>query len=398
MQHFSVISIRDLLQDRDRAAAVDAGITGVDVIACAGSYTRTQSCSFGLGNATFKLADFIAARNATTQRYEPVYRISLEDAILTGQGTVMTRNGNLVRESALEFLAHRQVPTGLKADDDGRFSLTSTASRHIDAPCLLVKRPWWRNYGHWLVDGAALLAMISALRMPSGWHIIIGAHENPAMRTVMRETIDVVAPNIPVLEHPDNENWTFSSLDYVTPVHVPPLFKLPQAFSSLRALFLNGQMISTGARRLFAARQPGTVRGLQNQDDIVAECSKLGFEVIYPERHSIREQAMIFHSAEAVVGVKGAALTNILFCGNPAGVIVLAPGDFPDPFFWDLAGQSRMHYVEIFGELVSHSKAPSHNPFTIDPADFMPALKDMLTAVSRSTGPREPGSRGETHP
>lgn len=374
MNNISICSIRDLIEDKNKHDAMEAGVCGVDVVTGEGSYSRSRAILFGKEKARFNLEQYDRAMKATTQHYKPVYRVSLRDAVITGQGTLVTRNAKMVRESAQELLA-RGTPTGFDSADGMSFSLKSLPSRHINSPCLLVKRPWWRNYGHWLVDGAALLALASAVRMLSDWHIVIGTHESKSMRAVMLDTIKLIAPNIPVLEHRDNETWTFSHLIYITPVHIPPMFKSPEAMSSLRSLLLHEQQSKKGTRRLFVARKADGNRDLRNQEDLIHECSRHGFEVIYPEHYSIYEQAKIFNSAEAIIGVKGAALTNIMFCTKPSSVMVLSPADWADRFFWDIAGQSQLHYLEVFGDLDCDKAPTSHNPFRIVMEDFRNALE-----------------------
>ncbi|SDY85643.1 DUF563 domain-containing protein [Nitrosomonas sp. Nm33] len=384
MNNISVCFIRDLLGDKNKRAAEEAGICGVDVVTGEGSYSRSPAILFGKEKARFNLEQYDRAMKATMQPCKPVYRVSLRDAVITGQGALVTRNAKIVRESAQELLAPRRPLTGFDSADGASFSLKSLPTRHIDNPCLLVKRPWWRNYGHWLVDGAALLALTSAIRMPSDWHIVIGAHESKAMRAVMQDTIKLIAPNIPVLEHPDDETWTFSQLNYITPVQVPPVFKSPQAMSSLRSLLLHQQLSKEGTRRLFVARNTGDKRNLRNQDDLIDECGRHGFEVIYPEHYSIYEQAKIFSSAEAIIGVQGAALTNTIFCTRPTSVMVLSPADWPSRFFWDIAGQSQLHYLEVFGHLDSDGAPRSSNPFRIDMEDFRSALNLLLERIDSS--------------
>ena len=66
-----------------------------------------------------------------------------------------------------------------------------------------------------------------------GWSIVIGANESPVMRRIVRETLDLLVPGTPVLEHPDGEAWQFADLRYVMPLHVPPQFKLPAAIRRL---------------------------------------------------------------------------------------------------------------------------------------------------------------------
>jgi capsular polysaccharide biosynthesis protein len=307
----------------------------------------------------------------------------MNDAIVVGQGTVISKSGTLLAESAAEFLNHGLVPEGLHVVAPSQFALNVPPGRHISTPSLLVKRPWWRNYGHWLVDGAALLAMISAVQMPSKWQIVVGAHENQSMKKVINDTISLLAPGVPIIEQPDDLPWTFSSLHYITPVHIPPLFKLPVARNSLRALFLRDACPARAQRRIYVARDTRRGRTITNEQDLIEICRQRGFEVLSPEDFSVEEQATIFHESEVVVGIKGAALTNMLFSPNSVGIMVLSPGTFTDPFFWDLVSQNQTDYTEVFGAAGTALGPSPSSDFWISPETFRSELDALITRIAR---------------
>jgi capsular polysaccharide biosynthesis protein len=99
---------------------------------------------------------------------------------------------------------------------------------------------------------------------------------------------------------------------------------------------------------------------------VVGVCRQLGFEVVWPEQYSLREQAALFRSADCVIGVKGAALANIVFCSSATRLFVLSPADWPDPIFWDLAGQRGIAYGEMFGRIVDVREHQSRHGFEIN--------------------------------
>ena len=128
------------------------------------------------------------------------------------------------------------------------------------------------------------------------------------------------------------------------------------------------------SRRLFISRGGHPARRLENEAELIAHARRHGYEVVEPQHLDLAGQARLFHGAASVVGVKGAALANLLFCPAGAACLVLSPGDFPDPFFWDLASHAGVTYAELFGRLTGRDRPQSHNGFTIDPVRFA----DML--------------------
>jgi hypothetical protein len=372
----TVMAVADLREDA--SAAEDAGVTIRARISPAGSYQRAPFYFIDASDLDEDQATLLASyRSHLEQPYGGIDHAVMTDALVTGQGTVITRDYCLVRESALEFLAAKRPPDGCINGPDGGMSLVAPPNRRIERPTLVLQRPWFGNYGHWLIDSAALLALVARVAMPADWQIVVGT-QSPGMRSIVLETIARLAPGIDILERPSAETWEFASLHYLTPVHVPPLYKHPEALSCLRSLVVSGHL-TAGAqtRRLFISRGDATTRRLVNEDEILGVCAEFGFMAVRPERLTLEAQAELFRSAKIIVGVKGAALTNVLFCTAGTHLITLSPSDFPDPFFWDLASQGGVHYSEIFGRLLTRTHAQGHGPFVVDPI----RLRTILGAI-----------------
>jgi len=378
--------------------ALSAGISEPLLIAPAGSYTRVPPVFTDTDRATVSTRQlFDNYTHVLRQSYGDIHCVALSDATVVGQGSVITTNNLLLRESASEFLAHDRVPDGLQSAGEARWQLGIDPARIIDTPCLLVKRPWFRNFGHWLIDSATLLAVMGDDVRRYGWSIVIGANEHPVMRRIVSETIDWLVPGTPVLEHPDGEAWQFADLRYVMPLHIPPQFKLPAAIQRLRSLILERPEVPPGtvrsqSRRVYLSRRDTGVRTVVNEGELEALLACFGFETVFLHGLSLSEQARLFSEAEAVVGIKGAALANIVFCPAHCSVMVLSPSDFPDPFFWDIAGQLSLNYAELFGP-VTTNRSPGRNDFVVD----LVAVARMLGAVLGCAGDlRSPFSNSAT--
>lgn len=353
-----------------------AGVRRVDAISGRGSYLRAAPHAIGSAALDPDQRNWLdTIYRSVEQPFGTARCTVLRDAVVAGQGSVVTRDGCLVRETVTEFLANRQAPDGFAAAGEGAFRLLPAPERRVAGPVLLLKRPWWRNYGHWLVDSAATLALAARLRLLANWRIAVGAQNNAPMRQVVLDTCARLAPGVEVLEHPDDEVWTCEELFYVSPLHVPPLYKHPEGLASLRALLLRDELATPlPDRRLFVSRGAHPSRRLDNEAALIAVAESHGYEVVEPQHLDLAGQIRLFRSATCVVGVKGAALTNILFCAAGARCLLLSPGDFADPFFWDLASHAGAAYSELFGRLTSRTAPASHNPFVIDPARFAALL------------------------
>lgn len=337
-----------------------------------GSYERAAPVLIDSSDAEAATQASVAVYSSMlTQHYRSILRTRFKDASVTGQGALVLASGLLVAETVIEYTFQNALPAGFLPAGEGRFQLPGRPRRSIAVPCLLLKKPWYFNFGHWLVDCASVLALCAEAVAAQGLTLVIGTYEG-VMRAIVMETIAKLAPGAAILEHPDDEIWRFDELHYVTPPHAPPLFNLPEGLRRLRDAFLPVSVPIQGAKR-FIARRGASHRELRNEQELFALCAAKGFELVVPQEMSLTQQAECFASAAAIVGAKGAALTNCLFCAPGAKIVVLSPADFPDPFYWELAGHAGCHYAEVFGPVTTR-RHDGLNDFSIDPEKFTRAL------------------------
>ncbi|MEA1649039.1 glycosyltransferase family 61 protein [Nitrospirillum sp. BR 11164] len=374
-----VRSLESIVNGIDQSSLEAAGITRVNQLSPRGSYSRRPMALVDAFHIKPEVRGaFDHYRNVSEQFYPQINATTLADAHVAGQGTVVTRNGILVEESAIEYLAHRQIPEGFRQGEmDRTFAFAHPPSSVVETPCILVKRPWYRNYGHWLVDSATILAYFAQQINADRLTIVVGSNESQIQKNIVQETINKICPGAGIIEMPDNVTWRFSDLLYITPLHRPPMIKWPPAMAKLKAAFVDsGGRINPGAR-LYLSRADVKTRTLANEDALKKLLDHFGFRTVFTSGMSLTEQAQLLGSAEVVMGVKGAALANLVFCQPEATAICLSPGDFIDPFFWDVAGQLGMTYAEIFGRVVT-SHPVGRNDFVIEPERLEGALRALL--------------------
>lgn len=75
--------------------------------------------------------------------------------------------------------------------------------------------------------------------------------------------------------------------------------------------------------KIYLSRQLCTNAKTSGEEELEARLSALGFQIINPERFSIREQAFLISTANTVVGIEGSALHTQIFSPNPQNVILL---------------------------------------------------------------------------
>lgn len=88
---------------------------------------------------------------------------------------------------------------------------------------------------------------------------------------------------------------------------------------------LRSSLVQTGRatpERIFVSRGHRD-RGCRNQGELEAWFAERGFEVVYPERLSLEDQATVFANARVVAGFAGSALFNLLYSEGVERLIVL---------------------------------------------------------------------------
>lgn len=146
---------------------------------------------------------------------------------------------------------------------------------------------------------------------------------------------------LPNCEGPSTENSSGVSLNWSIP--------------RLRKVFLKDQKY-VQTRRLYVSRKCTDKRYFDNEEKVAAFLKGYGFERVYMEEYSVKEQAILFAEAEVIVGQHGAALTNFIFCAPNTKVLELMHPNFFTPCFWEIAVYNQLDYSSNFVQSVKKAK------------------------------------------
>jgi hypothetical protein len=237
-----------------------------------------------------------------------------------------------------------------------------------------------KNYGHWLVDDFPRLEGLRKIHQGRGRRVVIVMTSwGEAIDRVRAESVRIALDDeAEFLWLTPRQTYRFKELHYVTPVSFHPALKCPAALDLAADVVINRlSRTSANARHVFVKRGTTNTRCLVNSAAIEAVLSRLGFVSIDVESMNFASQAAAFYNADMVVGVMGAAMTNTMFCRPETRVVHLAPQDWLEPFYWDLAAVRNHAYAACFGP-GQPELPPEHRPFFIDPA----LLIDLLEGVT----------------
>jgi len=202
------------------------------------------------------------------------------------------------------------------------------------------------NYFHWILES---LSRVYILEKQSFFNL-----ENTpllildSMPITHYDTLKILAPDRPVIYYSEAENIAVEKL-YV--LSVPTLhyddIDIPflkgasvdfDYFRFVRNRVLNSKeynIISelSYPKKIFVTRPKGAARSIKNQKAIEKYLVSKGFKIVYPENMSFIEQAQCFENADVIVGVNGAALTNLIFANQKAKVFILI-NEYNEDFTW----------------------------------------------------------------
>lgn len=372
--------------DLSRLQYMSAGVE----IACAllppVGYQRTKPFFLDEANASDaaqKIIFEIFANCTAPARQIPLFRFT--DSKIIGQGAVILPDGRLIADTAIEFLNHNLKPDGFD-DCDGKLCIPDNANdTTLSGTSLLVKRPWYRNYGHWLVDLAPLIPLVHQAGLKVD-NIIYGDVQSGDMKEIMISIAKRYFPFAKLIFQRDDELITAEQLLYAQTIHVPPLYKHP--FGPRLTQFVledMGTLKNEGPERIYISRQKLANRRILNHDELVPVLEKFGFTTVYPERMSVFDQISVFKTAKIILGIKGAGLTNCLFSKRGSHVLVLSPPEFTDAFFWDLLSPMGVKYSEIYCAITSECHGSvSGVDISIDANKINDALKKIVFDINNS--------------
>ena len=213
---------------------------------------------------------------------------------------------------------------------------------------------WGANYNHWMWD--ELPRLFSALpHLPDGTQFLVPE----PLSAMQRESLLAlgIAKERLVTQRFDCQSvverlWFATPLGHSEWAATAPDTAAAMRDTLLRAFGVSGQQ---GGRRVYISRSRAKYRRLVNQDELLPDIRRLGFDVAYPEDLTFEEQVRTFATAGVVLGVHGAGLTNVLYCPSGALVLELHGPEVTRPHYWIMAESLGHEYRCLVGDPVPHN-------------------------------------------
>lgn len=289
-----------------------------------------------------------------------------------GPGHVLLGDDILVEPSEMSGVAVRW-------HSNQRNSIPTRQRRVVSVPVIVVITPGHLIYGHWLADILPRIAVAQSALGPafSDWALLLPSN-TPAFALEMCSVFLGAAPRVEFYDY-DTEIITAEQICVPTsPVSMEHNFhSLTQCFfKPYQAPTLGNRKLCLSRARI-EGRTNGAVKSFP-QRDFFESCARLhGFEIVYPEEHSIIGQIELFQSARAIVGEYGSGLHNSIFAAS--GAIVGATGYFNtyQQRLCEMAGQRNTFVIPYEEEDQAGVKAY---------ACAEPEISEMFKAIDAALG------------
>ncbi|MDZ4316520.1 MAG: glycosyltransferase family 61 protein [Azonexus sp.] len=294
------------------------------------------------------------------ENYKEVFRrntaILPQSFIFKARNAIVFKNGFIQSEEGIQVI--EALPYGNATPID--LEVVETYGK----PSVLLRKHGDSNYGHWLIELCTRIQYFKTLFPNDQWDVIVSY--NPAeLKQIRIDSLAWLGIDENRIKWADYRPRVFQELYFITSNSIHSHTHDAAALLNLRDCALQRSREISKGPRLFVARRSSLRRRILNEESVLDLCKKFGLNVIFPEEFNLDEQVSIFSHAEIIVGISGAALTNILFAPKNCNILALTPNQGFELFFWDIANIVGQKFSFLFGESTSPQDG-SHSDFVID--------------------------------
>jgi hypothetical protein len=297
---------------------------------------------------------------------------AIENAIVASEGLVFTSTLDLLQpsitgHSAAEIASARN--SILAGMESGTIS-------HLKGTIALCKKRGVGNYGHWIMEMLPKAYLVQQHWLNPVRYMVHSA--SGQLGDVIRQTLFRLGISGNQILEVGPTPTRVDLLLMVDGLTEHGSYMSPLVNTCIHAV--SGGIPSENLDYIFVLREGLSSRRLIGEAEISAYAVERGYTLVNPSNMSFERQVAHFKSAKKVVGVMGAALTNIAFMPPGAQVVSLAPAAMSDTFYWFIAGIRGLRYTEVRCEQVSAQTGPM--PWDTDLSLDIRDRESIFSAVS----------------
>lgn len=234
------------------------------------------------------------------------------------------------------------------------------------------------NFGHWLLNHLARLALVESAPGLKGMPLVVGSnisrtqveclerlgYQNSGLIRLRKGYLArfnlLWAPMMPFCSSGGLLYWS------------------PHIIGFLRTrLGVRPASSSRSRRRLYVSRRSSRWRRVLNENDIVESLAKWGFEVIDPGELTLAEQIEYAGNAEVIVGAFGAGMNLLIFAPSDATIIEFKAHEIIMDINPALCHQIGQRYVPLAATAVTSGQDQLHFDLVVAPKAVEVALDSI---------------------
>jgi hypothetical protein len=221
--------------------------------------------------------------------------------------------------------------------------------RRLRGTVAYLSNTWVENYYHWMQLTLPLLRLYGKLAAdirPDYYYL----GEKGGSRRIQEETLSRlgIRPE-QILREPCRSDRLLVAIYLHRPQHLGVRFRDMWGHAFVRRLYPPAERQGAPIR-IYVKRGPVRNRRIRNEDEVEAALGSYGFMPVVLDGLTVREQARLFSEAEAIVGMHGAALTNLLFARPNTAMVEIFPRGVVDAGHFTASTYSNLRYHYMIAE------------------------------------------------
>ncbi|GAC1309842.1 MAG: hypothetical protein NVSMB24_26000 [Mucilaginibacter sp.] len=266
----------------------------------------------------------------------------LQHSYLLGhKGLVLTASHQLFQE----FSHHFGISSLKKFLWRHPFYTFSTKVKHIEGVGAVLISPESHNYYHWLSDVLPRIKLYESV-FDQVDHFCVASNVPVKFLGILK---DFGIPDNKILFVKSDEKLHF---DHLFVASLPGSEgRAPRwAVDYIREKLVRKVSASVNSKKIYLKRGDNIQRKILNEASVINFLQHNGFEIIEPGELSIYDQIDLMTNSKIVVGMHGAALSNILFAREGTIVVeIFSPDYFRTDCYFTIANMLKLNYYYLPG-------------------------------------------------
>lgn len=281
----------------------------------------------------------ISPLNQKGEQPWPIFWATLEQVRLVGPHLVPLDHEGRFAAEANGFQYHRMVLLN--------HYWKLPAAEHLSGDWTSIAHPQAPNYYHWLLDCLPRLTLLREL--PAGTRILYtqgGAFQREILRMLGLED----------RAHPARQHYLVERYHFSAPTEWQGLYD-PYAVRYLRSALLHHADRDYPASPRIYLRRRNLTRVLANEEELVEQLTARGWKAIDPGELTVAQQIKVFSKAEAICGLHGAAMANLLWCRPGCKVLEIIQRTHMNGCYENIAEANQLDYRYLLSDADAHGRS-----------------------------------------